>query len=260
MPVLITGANGLVGRALAHRLLTEGGQVRVYLRRDDAELRAAGAHIALGPADSVERLEAALTQVHTIVALVGGAWPERGVSYDWLNRDTVESAVIAARASDVKRFIFLSVPGADPDARNELLAAKGRAERHIIEGGMEYAILRCAPIAEGIAATFERLRNGAILTVPGSGAQRFTPVSLVDAVDAIVAADAREAEVRGTWDLGGPVEVTMDELVARYAPGVTRVVHSSALSNAPRAFTDLYAAGITVDASAAVTQFGLSLT
>src|SRR6266702_592188 len=155
MPVLVTGATGLVGRALVRELLAEGAQVRAYLRRDDPDLRAAGAHIAIGAADDVPKLESALTRAHTIVHLIGGVWPETGVSYDLLNRDSTEAAVIAAHAADVKRFIFLSFVGADPASPNEFLASKGRAEAHITTSSLEHAILRCAPIAEGICPTLQ---------------------------------------------------------------------------------------------------------
>src|SRR5436305_9639110 len=150
MPVLVTGATGLVGRALVAQLLAEGAQVRAYVRRDDAALRGAGTHVAIGAVDDVPRLESALTRAHTIVQLVGGVWPEPGMSYDLLNRDSTEAAVIAAHAADVKRFIFLSFVGADPASSNEFLAAKGRAEQHILSSPMERVILRCAPVWEGL--------------------------------------------------------------------------------------------------------------
>src|SRR6266571_4122643 len=114
MPVLVTGATGLVGRALVRELLHEGAQVRAFVRRDDAELRASGAHLAIGAADDVPRLESALTGVHTIVHLIGGIWPEQGATYDLLNRDSTEAAVIASNSAGVPRFIFLSFVGADP--------------------------------------------------------------------------------------------------------------------------------------------------
>lgn len=249
MPVLITGATGLVGRALSARLADEGGQVRAYVRRDDPALRALGVHVAIGAADDVERLESALTQVHTIVHLVGGIWPDRDVTYDWLNRDTTESAVIAARAAGVRRFVFLSFLGADPASPNEFLAAKGRAEGHVAGSGMQHAILRCAPVAEGLARTFERLARGPVVSVPGDGRQRVAPVPLADVVDAIVAADAREAEVRGTWSLVGPEEVTMDE-AALGAVGAARAMHVRLLSGAPRALADVYARDLVGDEAA----------
>jgi NADH dehydrogenase len=256
MPVLVTGATGLVGRALVQEFLSEGGQVRAYIRRDDAALRAAGAHIAIGAADDVPKLESALTRAHTIVHLIGGVWPEPGMTYDLLNRDSTEAAVIAAHAADVKRFIFLSFVGADPASPNEFLAAKGRAEEHIISSSFEHVILRCAPIAEGLSGTFQQLSRGRGAGVPGRGSQRVNPVALSDVVAAIIAADAREAEVRGVWELGGPEVITMDEAAARALPGARRV---RATRSAPKALLQLYGSDLVADPSAAVAQFGLAL-
>src|SRR2546421_13116315 len=103
MPVLVTGATGFVGRALVRELLNEGAQVRAYLRRDDPELRAAGAHIAIGAADDVPKLESALTRAHTIVHLIGGAWPEAGGGHDPLNRDPAEDPVMPTAPARAKR-------------------------------------------------------------------------------------------------------------------------------------------------------------
>jgi uncharacterized protein YbjT (DUF2867 family) len=175
MPVLITGATGQVGRALARRLLDDGAQVRAYVRRDDAELRAAGAHVAIGEPCDVPKLESALTQVHTLAHLIGGAKPERGTSVDFLNRESVECAVIAARSAGTKRILFLSAIGADPGARNAYLAAKGKAEELIVASGCEYGIFRCAPIPRGIA--------------------------LDRVVDALLRADERDEFVSGVWTL-----------------------------------------------------------
>ncbi|HLW17211.1 MAG TPA: NAD(P)H-binding protein [Actinomycetota bacterium] len=257
MPVLVTGATGLVGRALVAQLLSEGGQVRAYVRREDAALRAAGAHLAIGAMDDVPRLESALTRAHTIVHLIGGVWPEPGMSYDLLNRDSTEAAVISAHAADVKRFIFLSFVGADPASPNEFLAAKGRAELHITASPMEHVILRCAPLREGLGPTLESLGRGRGAGVPGRGNQRINPVSLRDVVAAIVAADAREAAVNGTWELGGPETMTMAEAASRALPAA-RLVRPA--RGAPKALTDLYGRDMVADPTTAVEQFGLTLT
>ena len=252
MPVLVTGATGLVGRALVSALLNEGAQVRAYVRRDDQSLRAAGAHIAIGAADDVPRLESALTRAHTIVHLVGGVWPETDIGYDLLNRDSTEAAAIAAHAADVKRFIFLSFVGADPSSGNEFLAAKGRAEAHITSYPFESVILRLVPIWEGLGSTLTRLGKDRGAGVPGSGSQRVNPVALADVVAAIVAADAREAEVRGVWELGGPEAVTMTEAAARVVPAA-RVVRA----RGPKPLLQLYGSDMVAERSAAIEQLGL---
>lgn len=174
MPVLITGAAGRVGRALAQRLLDDGAQVRAYVRRPDADLKAAGAFLAVGDVCDVQRVEAALTGAHTIVHLVGGV--RRGISPDLLNRETTECAVIAAHAADVTRFIFLSCAGASPQARDKHLRAKAAAEAHVRDSAIpEHVIVRARPIAD--EADLQRV------------------------VEALVAADVRDEVTSGTIDL-----------------------------------------------------------
>src|SRR5207245_8883525 len=100
----------MVGRAVVPRLVELGGQVRAFVRRDDEALRRLGVHVAVGEADDEGRLESALEQVHTLVHLIGGALPARGVTYDWLNRRTTEVALRAATNDGVRRFVTLSGP------------------------------------------------------------------------------------------------------------------------------------------------------
>lgn len=262
MPVLVTGATGFVGRALVRRLAAGTGQVRAYVRRDDGELRALGAYVAIGSATDEGRLEAAMEQVHTVAHLVGGSRPPRGVSYDRLNRETVEVAVAAARNAGVTRLLYLSLPGADPSSPNEYLAAKGKAEHIVRESGLEHAILRCAEIlgaGGGIWGAYERLRRAPVAVVPGRGDQRLNPVALDDVVEALARADDRDAEVRATWELGGPDVVTFDELVDLLV-GPKRKVHLARLPGVPSALSALHAAGVVVDPSEVVAQLGLTLT
>jgi uncharacterized protein YbjT (DUF2867 family) len=73
-------------------------------------------------------------------------------------------------------------------------------------------------------------------------------------VAAIVAADAREASVNGTWELGGPDTMTMREAASRYLPGA-RIVGAS--RSAPRALRDLYGTDMVAQRESATLQFGL---
>lgn len=260
MPVLITGATGTIGRALADRLVQDGAEVRAYLRRDDAALRAAGVHIAVGSSEEVQPLEAALTNVHTIVHLIGGWWPEAGVSFDLLNRDSTETAAIAAKAARVKRFVFISFPGADPGSPNEFLAAKGKAEEHVLASGVPAVIFRCAPIA-GAGAPFgralRRMQRAGIPMLPGRADRLLSVLALEDVIDAIVAADSREEHISGVFDLGGPEPVPLADIVA--AAGIGRPFYAGRLAPGPRAFADLLDRDIVVDPTETATRFGLSL-
>lgn len=251
MPVLVTGASGVVGRALIPKLVESGGQVRVYVRRDVPEYRSLAVHVAVGEGDHEGRLESALEQVHTLVHLIGGPVPERGITVEWLNLETAEVALRAAENAEVRRVIFLSPIGADPASSDAYLAAKGLAEEAIRKAPMQHAIFRCAPILAPGSALSTFLERG----IPASSRDvRANPVALADVVAAIVAADTREAEIRDSWELGGPDVLTFGELAERTGAKPRR------LARQHRELTSWFGRDAVADPSRAVAQFGLTLT
>jgi len=262
MPVLVTGATGCVGRALVPRLLDAGGQVRVYVRRDVPEYRALGVKVAIGDADHEGRLESALEQVHTLIHLVGGPMPERGVTTEWLNLETTEVAVRAAENAEVRRVLFLSPLGADPSSDNAYLAAKGRAEQVIAASKLEYAIFRSAPIlGEGSALSSMLAR-----AIPSRmRAARLNPIAVEDVAAALLAGDTRDEELRGSWELGGPEVVTLEELAGRTGSrsGILSRPRSArrfeGRPRPPQALIDLYGRDAVANSAKAVAQFGLRL-
>lgn len=124
MPVLVTPARRPLARRIAVRLLEEGGEVRVFDADDATALRAAGAFVASGAVDDEGRLEAALTDVHTMVHVAEtptAADPGR----------LLEEAQVVARAAanaGIRRLIGLSVPDAGREARDAVRRAAGRLE------------------------------------------------------------------------------------------------------------------------------------
>lgn len=71
MPVLISAFQSDIAlvRMLADRLIQDGGEVRCYLEEDDVVLRNVGCKLAVGALDDEFNFEAALTNVHTLIAL-----------------------------------------------------------------------------------------------------------------------------------------------------------------------------------------------
>ena len=73
MTVMVTGASGLIGRALVP-LLVRNDEVRACVRRPETAdaLRAAGAKVAVGHFDDADALAEILKRVFTVIHLVGG--------------------------------------------------------------------------------------------------------------------------------------------------------------------------------------------
>ncbi len=224
MTVMVTGASGLIGRALVP-LLVRRDEVRACVRRPEAAdpLRALGAKVAVGSFDDADALAEILKRVYTVIHLVGGPNQLDDDAVLAANHGSVLTALAASRVAGVRRFVLVSATGASIDASNRYLRAKGLAEEAVANSGMEHAIVR-ATHAYGLgglwlAATVE----GATASPPflvGDGSQLVAPVSAADVAAVLAAADDRDGSLEGTWAVEGPDVVTVAELVTILAtPG-----------------------------------------
>jgi uncharacterized protein YbjT (DUF2867 family) len=217
MPVLVTAAHRTVGRRLALRLLEEGGEVRAYSDGATATLRAAGAFVASGTADDEGRLEAAMTDVHTVVH----------VAADLMATDAtalVAHAEVVARAASsagVRRLLLVSLPGAAADADDPLRRASHAAEVAAAAAEPPSIVLR--PSLVDTPALRDLLATGGL--TPEEERVTVAPVRLADVVELVVAFDrARSRAERGHLVVAadGPVRTTLGDYLDRVgarAPG-----------------------------------------
>jgi NADH dehydrogenase len=270
---MVTGASGLLGRAAIPELLERDPEVRAAVRRpEDAEpLRALGAKVTVGRLADAPLLAEVLRGVHTLVHLVGGVnQPSEDEILEANHRSTL-IALGAARSAGVRRFIFVSSPGASPGAAHPFLRAKGLAEEAVSHSGLEHAILRCTH-AYGVGglwftAAVEAAADGWVV---GDGRQRIAPLLDADVAAAIAAIDDAGQEIAGTWSLSGPETLTGDAIFERLAgPGVPEHVAppaaagrlAAALGVAVSETTcDLFASDSLPDAPDAAVAFGIDTT
>jgi 2-alkyl-3-oxoalkanoate reductase len=111
MKVLITGASGFLGNAIARALLTRGDQVVALQRGDAPELRAQGAVVVradLADANAVrDAASGCAAIIHT--AAKAGHWGSYQ-SYFSANVIGTKNVVDAARANGIARLVYTSTP------------------------------------------------------------------------------------------------------------------------------------------------------
>lgn len=210
MPVLVTAAHLPLARRLVTRLLAEGGEVRAYSSEAVADLRAAGAVVAAGTWDDEGHLEAALTDVHTIVH----------VGTDLLASDPPrlvdEAAVVATAAANagVRRLIAVTLVGADPASAEPLRRAAGEIERLVASASPPSIAVR--PSLVDTPAVRDALATAG-LDAPARAVE-VAPVRVDDLVELIVAFDrarSRAAEGHLVVSADGPVRMTVDAYLGR---------------------------------------------
>ncbi|MGV1049851.1 MAG: NAD-dependent epimerase/dehydratase family protein [Solirubrobacterales bacterium] len=193
--IAVTGASGQVGTLLRERLAERGGEVV--------------------PLDQGEDWAAGIAGAEVVVHLAGTLQPKGRNSYRAANVETSAAVAAAARAADVRRIVFLSYVGADPDSGNAYLRSKAEAEKLLFDSGVPTTVFRClhifgTPARPGPTAGAFLAKGRRPVLVPGSGAQRIEPLYVGDVVSAVEAAATRAEAPTGSIDLGGPEQMSMD--------------------------------------------------
>ena len=213
---MVTGASGLLGRAIV-RALVPRDEVRATVRRPEAadDLRELGAKVAVRAGTEPDDLIDILARVHTLVHLIGGVNQPDDEEIFRANHGSALAAVSAAKEARVRRVVLLSVPGASVDADHPFLRAKGLAEEAFLQSGLEHAVLRCAH-AYGLGGLWYRATVGAAEQgfVGGAGGPGLAPLSADDVGAAVAAIDDRRDRADRIWHLEGPDVVTAGELAA----------------------------------------------
>lgn len=276
MPVVVTGASGMVGRALVTLLAGGDGEVRAVIRDRTAgdPLRATGAKVAVCRLSDTETLATAMAGAHTVCHLAGGLDLPDERTYEDSNLRTTESTLEAAQEAGVTRFLLLSYPGASSDSANAYLRAKGLAEEAVRSSGLEHVILRSTHVygrgSRWLEAQRQAARRPIAATVIGRGTQRLAPVFVRDVVRALAAADDRAGRTAGTFAIQGPDEVTADELVdvlagrrrrkVHLSPGAVRRLARLTMGPLSSTLVEILAADSLADGPDAAAEFGLEPT
>ena len=218
MTVVVTGASGLIGRALVP-LLAARDEVRACVRdpRSSNPLQALGAKVTLGRLDEADALAEVCGGVFTLFHLVGGLQQPDDHAVFHANHGSVMVALQAAKTAGVKRFVLVSAAGADLASPNAYLRAKGFAEEAVVNSGLEFAVVRCAHVYGLGGLWFASVVQGAAGDppfVPGDGGQESAPVFADDLAQVLLAIDDAPELTSSIYGLEGPDVLSADGLAA----------------------------------------------
>jgi len=221
---LVVGGSGFVGRHLVAALAARGARVTVPTRRRDR-----AKHLILLP--TVDVVEADVRDAQVLAELAAGRDAVvnlvgilHGPGFAAAHVELAQAVVNACRRAGVKRLLHMSALGADPGARSEYLRSKGYGEQAVLAADDLAATVFRPSVIFGPEDRFLNLfaRLTALLPVLalGSPEARFQPVYVGDVVQAFLAAlEDREAAGQ-RYDLCGPHECTLRQLL-EYVCAVT---------------------------------------
>ncbi len=215
--LLLTGATGVVGRALLRRLTAAGEPVRCLVR----DPRGLGSdrvrvQIALGDLADPPSFRNAMRGVRTVVHLAAAIRDQPAGSIEELNGIATWRMVRAAERAGVEQFVFMSSLGAASHDRTRFLRAKALAERAVLASDVRHTVFAPSLIyapGDMFVTLVERLGLLPVIPVSGRGQALYQPIWADDVADAIAAALGGAGNGRVRYELAGPQTLSHEAIV-----------------------------------------------
>jgi uncharacterized protein YbjT (DUF2867 family) len=211
LTVLVTGATGKQGGAVARQLLERGHKVRAFTRKPDAPaakaLAGLGAQLATGSLEDRASLDRAAGGADVVFAM---STPfEAGMEAETRQGVTVADAAKAAGAY----LVYTSVGSADKKTGIPHFDSKRVVEEHITKIGVRASIVAPVYFMENIGFTRDQLREGVYAT-PLTAGRKVAQVALADiGAFAVLAIENPDRFVGKRHDIAGD-DVSGNDAVA----------------------------------------------
>jgi uncharacterized protein YbjT (DUF2867 family) len=200
--IVITGATGHVGSALASELAGRGEAVRAITRRPEAARFPSGVEAVYGDFEDPSSLRAALRGAERVFLMSAQAIGSAPVPTHDL------ALVDACHAAGVRRIVKLSaLGGGGTDGSNAVVQWVRQAESAVTGSGLEWTLLRPGRFMSNTLGWAHMIRRGNDISVPLAS----RPTASIDPADiaAVAALTLTEPGHGGkTYELSGPEALT----------------------------------------------------
>jgi uncharacterized protein YbjT (DUF2867 family) len=230
--ILLTGATGVVGRALLPALLEANHSVRALVR-DPRGLGARRVEVNLALVDLADPhgLRHAVRGVDTVIHLAAAIRDQPPRRVEEINGLGTLRLLQAAEAAGVERFVFFSALRATPFQRTRFFRSKALAESAVRDSPLSTTIFAPSIIYDRDdpwVKIMRRLSLLPVLPISGSGQALYQPIWAKDVARCVLASLERDGDER--FELAGP-EVLSYEQMARVI--ATAAGHNRPLVHVP---------------------------
>lgn len=219
---LVLGATGYIGGRLVPRLLAGGYRVRVLARSPERVAAfpwADQVELATGDARDAAAMRAAMQDVDLVYFLIHSM--TGGTHFVEVDRDIASLTASAAKASGVRRIVYLGGLHPDHAHLSPHLASRVEVGRILLASGVPTLVLQAGVVIGSGSASFEMVRH---LTevLPYMPAPKWVrnfiqPIAVRDVLYYLLAAAHVPAEVSRAVDIGGPDVLRYGQMMNGYA-------------------------------------------
>ena len=225
MRILLTGANGFIGRQLLAGLRRRGHDV-VAAVRDPQALRQRAPGVEAIAADFnrdtlPEIWGPRLAGIDAVINCAGVLQGGRDQNIEAIHATAPIALFDACVRAGVGKMVQLSAISADADVGTDYALTKKRADDHLRTLALDWTVLRPSLVyGDGSYGGTSAIRGlaGLPLATPlvGDGSAAFRPLHIADLVETVVRVVESDRFARLTLEPVGPEILTLREIVARY--------------------------------------------
>ncbi len=214
--VLVAGATGQLGGTIARQLIAAGIPIRAVGRNRErlSALERAGAETAVVDLLDVAAVSAACRDVDQIISTANNFMGAGPTSPGRVDLGAHQNLCAAARNARVRRLVYVSFRGANPAETNDFFRLKWYIEDAIKRSGVPYVVLRATAFMDvwidQILADRVRKKGGALIFGDGSRVANY--IAVEDVATFVVRVSANHEIVNQTIDIGGPSNLSLNEL------------------------------------------------
>lgn len=225
--ILVTGANGQLGRRIVERLIArrgsaEGLAVSVRDTAKAADLAERGVSVRQGDFDRPESLASAFAGIERLVLIsTDGPRDVRIAQHS--------QAIAAAKAAGVKHVLYTSFVDVAPDSPSEFAAVHRATEAALAASGLAVTLLRNPLYADFLPMTVANgLESGVFYLPAGTGKASF--ITRDELAEATAAAALAPRLVKTVYELTGQATHDYQEVAAAVAQASGRAVRYQPVS------------------------------
>jgi len=231
--IVVTGANGFVGKNLRNFLhknkINVLGISRKFFRKHVSEVKITSTNL-LEP-----KLQTKLKNYDAMIHLIGIGSQSSKSTFEEINLNLTKNVIKACKNAGIKKIIFISGLGVSRSNKSDYFVSKYKAEREIINSGLDYTIFRASYIigkTDYLTKALSKQMKKGVIIIPGSGKYRLQPISVADVAKIILEAINEKKFSKKILDLVGPQKMSFEDFVKLFTKNTSVKIQKINLESA----------------------------